>query len=294
MIYQEMKQCEDYALLNMLTFEAAIRHPKVKELLAIMDSASAEEQLDALMNDDDKYKKTREILKEKYLLDYDKYREYKIQKEPYLKDYNHLLHIHKKLKDDINIGINRTKSLKVVASAMLDLIQKYKKSNSYNLHLHKKESKYIHYANLPFYRPLMTSREEESVIRIEIPLLHVHKNDFSSYFEELQKNINKTLDEIDAYHKLSQSFYSLIEKGKNKSETLAKMFFTWDYVEYFESCHLYTPDYKHANLYADITEIVGGEINEKTARSTAQNYFTPMKKLIMGAEYLNFYKFSLT
>lgn len=290
MVYEEMKMCEDYALLNMFTFEAAIRNSEVKKLLHIIDTASAEEQLDALMNDDSTYKDTKEILKEKYLLDYDKYREYNIHKQSSVKDYNHLLQLHRKLKSDINIDINREKSLDVVSSKMSLLIQKYKKNNSYNLHLHKEKLQYVHHANLPFFRPLMQIEKQDSVIKIEIPLFQIHKNDFSSYFKELQKNLKNTLADISTYHDSSNSFYSLINHKKSKAETIAMMFFTWDYVKYFESHNPYTPDYQKRNLCADITEMMSGNVNEGTARSKAEDYLVDMKKVIEGAEYKKFYQ----
>lgn len=289
MVYEEMKQCEGYALLNMFTFEAAIRNPGAKKLLSLIDNASADTTLDAFIDGDNTYINAKQTLKEKYLLDYDKYKQYKIQRYPYIRDYNYLLNIHRKLKEDINIGLNKRKSADVVLSRMRELMQHHKKSHTYNLHLHQNESHYIHYANLPFYRPMMSIQEKDSIIKIEIPLFQIHKSDFESYFKELQKNLKNTLVDINAYHELSSSFYNLIEKKKNKAETIAMMFFTWDYVQYFESSNSYTPDYLKVNLCADITKMISGNVNEKTARNKAEDYLLDMKKLIEGAEYKKYY-----
>ena len=289
MVYEEIKMCEPYALLNMFTFEAAIRNPVVKKQLTLIDDATADEQLDALLEGNDEYKDAKEILKKKYLLDYDKYRQYKTQKDSYIQDYSYLLKIHKKLKQDDNIGINRKISLGIVFSRMSKIIQTYKKSNAYNLHLDKGNSKYIHYANLAFYRPMMSIPEQYSVIKIEIPLFQIHKNDFASYFEQLQKNMKNTLADISEYHDSSNSFYNMIKTVKSKAETIAMMFFTWDYVEYYESCNSYTPDYLKRNLCADITEMMMGNVNEGTARSKAEDYLVDMKKLIVNAKYKKFY-----
>ena len=289
MVYEEMKMCEPYALLNMFTFEAAIRNPEVKEQLTLIENATAEEHFDAFIEGNTKYKDAKNILKNKYYIDYDEYHKYKIYKDSYLKEYNHMLNIYKKLKYDICVGINRDISLDIVLSRMRKLIQKYKKSQSYNLHLHEEESSYVHYANLPFNRPMMSIQKKDNIIKIEIPLFYIHKNDFKSYFTELQKSLHNTLEDISAYHKLSNSFYHIIETTKNKAETIAMMFFTWDYVKYYESSHSYRPDYLKRHLCADITKMIMGNVNEKTARSKAEDYLVEMRNLIEKAEYKKYY-----
>ncbi len=83
-IYKEIRQCEEYALMNMITFEAAIRNKRVKEIIGELKSVSNEKKLDALLEGDDTYSILKKELREEYYLDYNDYLEYmNIDKKEY-------------------------------------------------------------------------------------------------------------------------------------------------------------------------------------------------------------------
>lgn len=84
-IYEEIRQCEEYALMNLVTFEAAIRNNRVREILSLLDSVSAEQKLDSMLeNTYDVYSDLKKELKEDYFIDYNEYVEYmKTDKKEY-------------------------------------------------------------------------------------------------------------------------------------------------------------------------------------------------------------------
>ena len=89
-IYVEIGECEEYALLNLITYEAAIRNPRVKEILSLLDNVFAEEKLDAMLEGDDRYSTLQKELKEEFWFDYDEYVKFTTQaKGDYIIHTNH-------------------------------------------------------------------------------------------------------------------------------------------------------------------------------------------------------------
>jgi hypothetical protein len=72
-IYQEIEECEPYALLNLITFEMTIRNSEVKKMIDKLNKMPIHESL----NFDSEYQVIRNKLKEKYLFDYLSYKDYK-------------------------------------------------------------------------------------------------------------------------------------------------------------------------------------------------------------------------
>ncbi len=87
-IYEEMRQCEDYALINLITYEAAIRNTNVIKILAELDSYDRSGYPSSKL-----FLKVQK-LKEEYLFDYYAYKTYQGQKlgEERTEDMSHKFH----------------------------------------------------------------------------------------------------------------------------------------------------------------------------------------------------------
>ena len=289
-IYEEIRECEEYALMNMITFEAAIRNPRVKEILSILDSTVADRQMDSMMKPYDTIGSFRKELSEDYYLNYFDYKEYKRIREPFL--YNNTSpkqadSEYQKLLDEISIE-NTISSNKKLSTK--ELVQKYKKT--YIIHFKNNEdNEHRHSLELPLYRPKMDIPQKNSSVKIEIPMYHIHPKDIKAYYERLSEKHEELLKEAQTYYKIEELFFDETEEKKSKSEVYSRRFFVWDYVQWWlEKYGTYTPDKTAGSLYYKIGLKVGLEPHPDTGRNpTIENDLTNIKKLIEGG-YKRFYK----
>jgi hypothetical protein len=237
-IYEEFRQCEEYALMNMITFEAAIRNKRVKEIIGELKSVSNEKKLDALLEGDDTYSILKKELREKYYLEYNDYLEY------------------------MNID---------------------KKECQFHIKHNNGES-YSHILSLPLHRPKMTIPHKDSTINIKIPMYHIHPKDIKAYYKRLlEKHLEVVSDARDYYH-LEELFFDETDETKSKASIYAKMFYVWDYIQWWKEKHSdFTPDMTARSVYFQIGEKIAASIQDKTGRySIIEKYIEQMNKLING------------
>ncbi len=301
-IYREIEKCEGYALMNLVTFEAAIRNSRVQEILKILNSKSSEEKLDALLDGSDKYIKLMEELREDYYLDYKDYRDYlesncsfcermldslievgmafpftqrKLIKENYFYDPN----------------VYRGEVIKQGMS-LEEFLEKYKQELSRFLHVNRNDGDaYIHKVSLPLYRPLLNAPQKHSMMSIEIPMYHIHPKEFESYYEKLYEAHKDMIDEAKGYYVEEELFYDETDSKKSKSSTYAEMFFVWDYVAWWKQENgTFTPEETSRGLYAEISEMIGASVDDRTGRSAkVEKHLVQMTSLIEKSEYKKFY-----
>ena len=294
-IYEELQQCEEYALMNMITFEAAIRNNRVKEILNILDSVSAEGQLDSMMEAYDVQAAFRKELQEDYYLDYREYRAYMNTRELFLDRYTPKS---SSLGEEIQAKANKIQAeYEYVDSkttpTVIEQVFLYKKYNNRHLHVsHNKDTSHTHHLSLPLYRPKMNSPQANSSISIQVPMYHIHPKDIKAYYKRLADEHENLLKEVQKYYEIKELFFDETEEKKNKSEIYSKMFFVWDYVQWwFKKYGSFTPNMTAGSLYYEIGQKIGFDPHPDTGRNaTVEKYLENMKKLINHSGYKRFYE----
>jgi len=293
-IYEEIRQCEDYALLNMITFEAAIRNEKVMGILNHLDSVSSKDRLDAILEVDDRYSQMIRELRENYFLDYDAYARYIREKNNFLERHGGKINIdleYQRVIDKIQSGyiadISSYKRLSVK-----EQVQLYKKKYGYNVIVdHDEHAAHTHYLTLPLYRPKMHAPQKESVIYIEIPMYHIHPKHMKRYYERLAEEHMKIMEEARDYYKYEKLFFDEADEKQSKAKTYAQMFFVWDYMAWWEEQDkTLTPTKTKRTVYAEIAEMISANVEDKSGRPSAvEKYFEEMNRLIGKNRYKEFY-----
>ncbi len=288
-IYEELRQCEEYALMNMITFEAAIRNTRVKEILSVLNSVSAERQLDSMLLDTyDVNADLKRELQENYYLDYYEYRTYMNNKESFLDKYKI---VSSSLPAEIQEMANKIQkgyhdeTLEVVEVSVEDRVALYKKNNNYILHVnHNEHTSHTHNLSLPLHRPKMAIPHKDSTINIKIPMYHIHPKDIKAYYKRLlEKHLEIVSDAGDYYH-LEELFFDETDETKSKASIYAEMFYVWDYIQWWkEKYGAFTPDMTARSVYFEIGEKIGASIQDRTGRyPKVEKYLENMGKIIDG------------
>lgn len=294
-IYEEIRQCEEYALLNLLTFEASVRNPRVIEILNQLDGVSSEEQLDAMIDDDtdDIYVVLKKELKNEYFLDYETYTEYTRVKRAFLETYSDKKSLDPKyhmIVDKIQAEYEDDTAYQM--PSVKEQVELYKKRHTYNVIVkHNKLASHTHHLSLPLHRPKMYIPQKESMIHIEVPMYHIHPKDIKAYYQRLMDKHHEVIAEAKEYYMYEELFYDEVNETKSKAETYALMFFVWDYVEWWkEQNGIFTPDKTARTVYPEIADSIGADVNDKTGRSPkVEKYLEEMNKLISKCGYKRFY-----
>jgi hypothetical protein len=289
-IYEEIRQCEEYALLNLVTFEAAIRNPKVLDILKVLDSVSSRKRLSLLpnINRNDAYLRPMHELKEEYFLDYFDYLEYTKRRESFLESHT----IQKVLSEELREKANKIQSLYPNETVSVKhLVGLYKKKSAFNLHVnHNNHTSHTHNLVLPLYRPKMAIPQQESSINITIPMYHVHPKDIKVYYERLLKKHLEIVEEASDYYLETELFYDIVDETKSKSSTYADMFFTWDYLTWRQSndvglASTSTSTMTRRSMYEELASS-----HPDTGRvAIIEKYVEKMNKLIRDCEYKQYY-----
>lgn len=291
LIYEEIRECEEYALMNMITFEAAIRNPRVKELLSILDSTVTDRQMDSMMKPFDVISAFRKELSEDHYLNYYDYKDYKRIRESFL--YNNTKQeqddsAYQELLDEISIEHTASGYKKLSTK---ELVKKYKET--YTVHSKNyKNNEHRHISELSLYRPKMDIPHKNSSIKIEVPMYHIHPKDIKAYYNRLSEQHVELLKEAQVYYKIEELFFDETEEKKSKSEIYSRMFFVWDYIQWWlERYGTYTPDMTAGSLYYEIGQKIGFDPHPDTGRNaTVEKYLENMKKLINHSGYKRFYE----
>ena len=294
-IYEEIRQCEEYALMNMITFEAAIRNSEVKKILSELDSASSSQQLDSIFESNDIYLDLIRKLKEDYYLDYYEYHTYAINKKDFLDGHTPKS---SSLGEEIQAKANKIQAEyeyvdSKTAPTVIEQVFLYKKYNNRHLHVsHDKDTSHTHHLSLPLYRPKMNSPQANSSISIQVPMYHIHPKDIKAYYKRLAEEHENLLKEVQEYYEIKELFFDETEEKKNKSEIYSKMFFVWDYVQWWlEKYDGFTPDMTAGSLYYEIGQKIGFDPHPDTGRNASvEKYLENMKKLINHTGYKRFYE----
>jgi len=292
-IYEEIRQCEKYALLNLITFEAAIRNAEVMRILNGLDVMSSEEKLDAVLEGDNEFYGLTEKLREEYFLDYNTYVEYTRGKKAFLERYldaRDLDPAYQSIVDEIQAEYAYDADNK--ALSVKEEVERYKKNHTYNLIVnHDLHASHTHHLSLPLYRPKMHIPQRESTIHIDVPMYHIHPKDIKNYYASLAEKHLEVMRDAAVYYKEEELFYDMVSDAKSGADTYATMFFVWDYVKWWEEENgTFTPDATAGMLYAEIAEMIGATIDDRSGRSaTVQKYMEVMTKLIDKRGYKQFY-----
>ena len=261
-IYVEIRECEPYALLNLITFELTIRNKEVKDIL---------EKLKSIPSNDCIYLysecvKLIERLKEEYFFDYRSYRRYVDTRQE-----NKIIHI------------------------------KHNGDNLYTHHLpvplyrynHNSDNSYTHHLSLPLSRPLALISKKNSYIQIRIPIYHIHPKDIKDYYMKAFEEHKKVATEAKIYYKHIELFYDEVDETKSKASTFATMFFVWDYIEWLKETKELKKGKTLRTHYSEISELINAKVEDTTGRSpTVEKYLEIMTRLIDKSEYKNFYTLS--
>ncbi len=245
-IYEEIRKCDRYALLNLISYEAAIRNIRVKEILSELDSDGESGYMGDLTNEF--FSKVQE-LKNEYFFDYYAYREYqgRISNKEHIEDVSHRFHV---------------------------------RNNNKGSH--------IHYNILPLHRPKMFIPDGEDIVRIEIPMSHIHPKDIGDYYLRLAEKHLIIEKETKNYHDTLNLDFKEDNERKSKADTYAEMFFVWDYVDWSrkqqQNCNTVR------SLHYEISMMLELKVNKKTGRSPkVEKYFEVMNKLIKKCGYKWYY-----
>jgi len=294
-IYEEIRQCEEYALLNLITYEAAIRNPRLVEMLAQLDSVSSEERLDTMLSDEkdekDKYIVLNEELEDEYFFDYQAYVDYTRNKKIFLENYTEQKILdpeYQKIIDEHRIE-NDYKTDDEVPSVE-EQVKLYKKKQEYTLIVNYVNNT-SHTLAVPLYRPKMAIPQKDSNINIIVPMYHIHPDDITAYYERLMKAHKDAIVEAKEYYEYEGLFYDEVDETKNKAETYAMKFFVWDYVSWWKQENgTFTPEKTSRGLYAKISEEIGATVSDKTGRSPkVEKYLEAMTGLVEKSGYKKFY-----
>jgi hypothetical protein len=292
-IYEEIRQCENYALLNMITFEAAIRNEEVRSMINDLNAVSSEDQLDAILNGDDKFSAVKVKLRENYFFDYDMYVEYTRVKSAFLETYSDEKSLdpeYQKIVDRIQEEYEYDTDYKIPSTRQQ--VELYKKYHAYNVIVnHDEHTSHTHHLSLPLYRPKMHIPQKTSIIHIEIPMYHIHPKDIANYYASLADKHMTIMSEAKEYYIYEELFYDKVDEKESKAETFALMFFVWDYVKWWKEYNgAFTPDETARTVYSEIAKIIGADVNDRTGRSSkVEKYIEAMNKLISKCEYKKFY-----
>jgi len=292
-IYEEIRQCENYALLNMITFESAIRNEDVRGMINNLNAVSSEDQLDAILNGDDKFSAEKVKLREDYFFDYDTYVEYTRVKSAFLETYSDEKSLdpeYQKIVDRIQEEYEYDTGYKIPSTR--EQVELYKKHHAYNVIVnHDEHTSHTHHLSLPLYRPKMHIPQKNSMIHIEIPMYHIHPKDIKTYYQILIDKHQEVIREAKDYYKDEELFYDEVNEAKSRAEIYALMFFVWDYVKWWKEHNgAFTPGETARTVYSEIAEIIGADVNDRTGRSPkVEKYIEAMNKLISKCEYKKFY-----
>ncbi len=247
-----------------------------------LNAVSSEGQLDAILNGDDKFSATKVKLQEEYFFDYDTYLEYTRVKRAFLETYSDEKSLDSEYEDDTSYNM----------PSVNNQVELYKKHNAYNVIVnHDEHTSHTHHLSLPLYRPKMHIPQKTSVIHIEIPMYHIHPRDIKTYYQALMDKHQEVLTEAKDYYMYEELFYDEVNETKSKAETYALMFFVWDYLGWWkEHNRTFTPDETARTVYAEIAEVIGADVNDKTGRSPkVEKYLEEMNKLVSKCGYKKFY-----
>ena len=299
-IYEEIRQCEKYALLNLITFEAAIRNAEVMRMLNYLNAITSEDQLDAIMDDDYKFmnrkkifpKKLQSALQENFFLDYKTYAAYEQVKKAFLETYCDEKSLDPEYQDIVD-EMQAEYDTNYKAPSVKEQVELYKKRHAYNVIVnHDLHTSHTHYLSLPLYRPKMHIPQKESTIHIDVPMYHIHPKDIKNYYESLAEKHLKVMVDATEYYRVEELFFDMVNDTKSKAGTYAEMFFVWDYVKWWEQENrTFTPDDTARMLYAEIAyDHISVTVDDKTGRSaTVEKYMEVMKGLIDKCGYKQFY-----
>jgi hypothetical protein len=295
-IYEEIRQCERYALLNMIAFEAAIRNSEVKEkITALHEYSDSRRRFEMLISDHERLDKMSEIkekLKNKYFFDYDSYAEYERRRQEFLKRYQdhesrlppEVQEISNKIRAEYEGEADKAKP------TIKEQVKKYKKH--YNLIVgHDNHAAHTHYLSLPMYRPMLHIPQKDSVVSIRVPMYYIHPSDVKDYFEHLAEAYMELIEDARQYYRENELNYDVADEKKSKAETYAQMFFVWDYVQWRkEQSEQQMSDETLRTIYAEVAEIIGANVNDTTGRSAkVEKYLETMERLIEKCGYKQFF-----
>ena len=296
-IYEEIRQCEEYALLNMVTFEATIRNSKVKQMLGVLDAKGSEGMLDAMLKEDNHLKACKRLLKGKYLLDYNAYAEYRRERDRFFAEIS---------VGDIEYDTVEDAEAEAMDQISLSRVRQYKK---YSIIVnHDNHNAHTHYLSLPFYRPKAYVPQKHSIIDIQVPVYLIHPQGIKDYYQRLGGKHLETMQDAQFYYELEELFFDTTDKKKSKAAKYAEMFFAWDYVQWWEQNQ--KPKQKdrdkdesynfttRRSLYAEIAEMIDKSekntgrrtTNEGTGRNaTVEKNMEIATRLIEKCGYKEFY-----
>jgi len=99
------------------------------------------------------------------------------------------------------------------------------------------------------------------------------------------------INETQEYYEIKELFFDETEEKKSKSEIYSRMFFVWDYLQWWiEKYGAFTPDMTARSVYLEIGEKVNVLVNDETGRNATVEKDLQLAGELIDGGYKQFYK----